>query len=271
MYKKLIQRNLLIYIKDKTGIFFSFLGMFISLFIYIFFLRSNMISSLSRIDNIDRFVDTWMVAGLISIVSITSTLNAFGQKLEDKKDRRIDDFIVNGKLSLAALNRLYTCISIIEGALSTFIFSLICFGYLSLKYSYNAFNMHFVIVFMFSILLIIFSSLVFSFVTEFLKTYSSFSSLSAIVGTLTGFFSGTYIIYGELPNFMQNILRIWPGYQIAAVTRHEITKSIKIETPSSVLSSLGISSDWQKAMMVTIVAVAIVSLAIILKDFKSRY
>ena len=94
MYKKFIQRNLLIYIKDKTGIFFSFLGMFISLFIYIFFLRSNMISSLSRIDNIDRFVDTWMVAGLISIVSITSTLNAFGQKLEDKKDRRIDDFIV---------------------------------------------------------------------------------------------------------------------------------------------------------------------------------
>ncbi|MGL5899418.1 MAG: hypothetical protein ACRCZW_07095 [Lactobacillaceae bacterium] len=124
---------------------------------------------------------------------------------------------------------------------------------------------------MFSILLIIFSSLVFSFVTEFLKASSSFSSLSAIVGTLTGFFSGTYIIYGELPNFMQNILRIWPGYQIAAVTRHEITKSIKIETPSSVLSSLGISSDWQKAMMVTIVAVAIVSLAIILKDFKSRY
>lgn len=101
-----------------------------------------MISSLSRIDNIDRFVDTWMVAGLISIVSITSTLNAFGQKLEDKKDRRIDDFIVNGKLSLAALNRLYTCVSIIEGALSTFIFSLICFDYLSLKYSYNAFNMH---------------------------------------------------------------------------------------------------------------------------------
>ncbi len=124
---------------------------------------------------------------------------------------------------------------------------------------------------MFSILLIIFSSLVFSFVTEFLKASSSFSSLSAIVGTLTGFFSGTYIIYGELPNFMQNILRIWQGYQIAAVTRHEITKSIKIETPSSVLSSLGISSDWQKAMMVTIVAVAIVSLAIILKDFKSRY
>lgn len=270
MYKKFIHRNLLIYVKDKLGIFFSFLGMFISLFIYIFFLRSNLISSLSHINNIDRFIDTWMVAGLISIVSMTSTLNAFGQKLEDKKDRRIDDFIVNGKLSGMTLKKLYTCVSIIEGTLSTFVFSLICFGYLSVKYGYNAFDRQFVIVFMFNILLIIFSSLIFSLVTEFLKTSSSFSSLSAIVGTLTGFFSGTYITYGDLPSFMQNILNIWPGYQIAAVTRYEIIKSIKIDVPAAVLSSLGVSSDLKNAIMVTVVAGVIVLFMASFKNFKSK-
>ncbi|MFT8838349.1 MAG: hypothetical protein ABF900_11225, partial [Liquorilactobacillus satsumensis] len=132
------------------------------------------------------------------------------------------------------------------------------------------FDIQFVIVLMFSILLIIFSSLLFSFVTEFLKTSSSFSSLSAIVGTLTGFFSGTYIIYGELPNFMQSILKIWPGYQIAAITRNEIIKSIKIKIPTSVLKSLGVSSDLKKAVIVTILAGFLVVIITALKNIRLK-
>lgn len=265
MYKKIIKRNLFIFINDKVGIMFSFLGMFISLFIYIFFLRSNLIASLSGIYKIERFIDTWMIAGLISIVATTSTLSAFGQKLEDEKNMKLNDFIVNGKLTSGKINYLYIGTSIIEGFISTLIFSLVCFGYLSLKYHYNAFDMNFFILIIFVTILIIFSSLMFSLITAFLKTASSFSSLSAIVGTLTGFFSGTYITYGELPNFMQNILKFWPGYQIAAIARNEMIKSINIKISNQVINLLGISSDWKYAIILTIITGLIVGIVTVLK------
>lgn len=143
MNKQFIQRNILIFIKDKVGIFFSFLGMVISLVIYIFFLRSNLVDSLTGINHSEQFIDTWMISGLISIVSMTSTLIAFGQKLEDKKNNRLDDFIVNSQIKSNTINQLYTLTSVMEGIVSTFIFSLICYAYLSLTYHYNAYNVTF--------------------------------------------------------------------------------------------------------------------------------
>lgn len=114
MYKRFIWRNLLLYTKDRLGIFFSFLGMFISLFIYIFFLRSNLIGEFKDIANISKFIDTRMVAGLISIVAVTSPLNAFVQKLEDMATNRLDDFIVNDNLQANKIDKLYTLTSIMR-------------------------------------------------------------------------------------------------------------------------------------------------------------
>lgn len=252
---KFITRNIIIYFKDKIGIFFSFLGMFISLIIYVFFLRSNLINSLSGITQVNKFVDVWMIAGLISIVSMTSSLNAFGQKIEDQKNKKLNDFQINNNLSMRIINILYVITAIIEGTISTLVFIVICFGYLYFKYKESYFYSAFGLTILYSFLLIVFSSVLFSLITSLLKSSSSFSSLSAIVGTLSGFFSGTYIIYGDLPKFMQRILDIWPGFQIASITRNQMLSSINTKIPESTLGSLGVNLNDTKAVLITICAI----------------
>lgn len=228
--------------------------MFISLIIYVFFLRSNLINSLSGIAHINRFVDTWMIAGLISIVSMTSSLNAFGQKLEDQKSNRLNDFEVNNNFNVTVINMLYVVTAIIEGAVSTIIFTVICFGYLFIQYKETLISSDMWVVIFYSMLLIVFSSLLFSLITSCLTSTSSFSSLSAIVGTLSGFFSGTYIVYGDLPKFMKQVLDIWPGFQIAAIIRDKMLGSADVKVPKAVLDSLGISSNSEIAILTTLIA-----------------
>ncbi|RRG18748.1 hypothetical protein D3P96_01830 [Weissella viridescens] len=257
MYAKLIKRNLLIYTHDKMGIFFSFLGMFISLLIYIFFLRNNLIASLSRVEHVGKFVDTWMVAGLISIVALTTTLNAFGQEMEDRRNNKLDDFSVNSGLRLSAIKWIYTLTAIIEGLVSTIIFAVICFGYLSIRYSENAFNGHFWMSILFNSLLVVFSANFFTLISSCLSTMASFSALSAIVGTLAGFLSGTYIVYDALPKFMQTVLNYWPGYEIAAITRNEMMHGISSGVPNRVLDALGVSSNIGRAMAIVTIGTII--------------
>lgn len=270
MYSNFIKRNIQIYLKDKTGIFFSFLGMFISLIIYVLFLRSNLISSLSGIAHINKFVDTWMIAGLISIVAMTSSLNVFGQKIEDRKNNRLNDFVVNNDLNMGILNILYVITAIIEGLISTIVFIMICFGYLYVQYKEPLLNSTMLIIIFYSLILIVFSSILFSFITFFVTSTSSFSSLSAIVGTLAGFFSGTYIVYGELPKIMQKVLDIWPGFQIASIIRNKILNSDITNVPSSVLSSLGIGTNIEKTIFVTIFATLIFALISLAFNFLSK-
>ena len=256
MYK-FIKRNLLIFTKDKLNIFFSFLGMLIGLTIYIFFLRTTLINSLHFLKNADQFMDTWMIPGLISIVSITSALGILGLKIEDKANNNIYDFKINSNLNNLKITLSYLITSIIEGVVSTFIFSLIGIAYLAIQYRYNPFNIHYLIICLLNLLLIIFSSELFLFIINFLKTTTSFSSLSAIVGTISGFLSGTYIIYGELPNFMQHIIKFWPGFQVAACSRYELLKAKNFNMNASMLQSLGINSNLKNTSILLIVLIII--------------
>lgn len=79
-----------------------------------------------------------------------------------------------------------------------------------------------------SLMLIIFSTMLFSLITNFIKSDSSFTSLSVIIGTLTGFLSGSYIPYGSMPKIVQNFIRGWVGYQNAACNRYLLVKDINI-------------------------------------------
>lgn len=235
---KFIYRNLLIYYKDISGVFFSFLGMLISLLIYIFFLKNNLVDSLGKIPNATKIIDTWMIAGLISIVSMTSPLSAFEQKIEDKKELYLYDAIVNSRLSLSKVDTSYIITSIFEGSISTIFFSILCYWYLALQYNFSLSVKEIGLCLLYMLVLIIFSSFLFSIITFFINSVSGFASLSAIVGTLAGFLSGSYIIIGELPKFIQSILKYWPGFDIAGLLRDILMPIDNI--PDSILKSLGV-------------------------------
>ena len=168
--------------------------MFIILLIYLFFLRENLISNFKGIAHIDQYIDSWMLDGLISIVAVTTALSMFGQKIEDKRLHKIDDFRINRQLNENQVSLLYIISAMLEGIISTSIFMVICYGYLSLNYQINLFNLPFLRSLLLAYLLVIFSCTLLNLLTVFLNTISAFSGLSSLVGTLTGFLSGTYIV-----------------------------------------------------------------------------
>ncbi|MEO5286240.1 hypothetical protein [Limosilactobacillus allomucosae] len=245
---KLIYRNLLLYYKSISNVFFSFLGMLISLVIYIFFLKNNLVDSLNNVPNAAKMVDTWMVAGLISIVAITSPLSAFAQKVEDKDSKGLYDILINSRFSLYKVNILYIFTAIIEGMISTIIFSGICYAYLISQYKYELTVDNLIIIILYIVCLVLFASSLFSIITLFINS-TSFSSLSAIVGTLAGFLSGSYIVIGSLPKTVQNILKYWPGFEIAGLLRNRLMP-LSNNVPSTVSKSLGVVKDNQSLISI---------------------
>lgn len=79
-----------------------------------------------------------------------------------------------------------------------------------------------------SVLLILYASILSStlmgFFISFLRTGSSFSTLSIIVGTLIGFLTGIYVPVGILPTGIQYIVKFFPFSHISILFRDLLMK-----------------------------------------------
>ena len=270
---KFIKRNSKIYIQDKMGIFFSFLGVLISLVIYCFFLRKNIVQSISQYPNAARITDLWMMGGLISISATTTTLSTFSQKLNDYCTHKIYDFTVNESFSTTKLDFLYVVTAIIQGFISVTIFTIIIFIYLENKYN-NIVNIStFIDIELSSLTLIIFSALFFNLITNYIKSVNSFASLSAIVGTLAGFLSGSYIPYGSLPKIIQKIMSCWLGYQNAAYIRFLLNKHLNIPTfiKNRLFENLGVATSINSFALCFLISFIIILFLNIFSKKKIKY
>ena len=85
-------RNLLLYFKDRTAVLLSFLAEFIVIGLYILFIRDNLLEQFSGIQNVDVLMDVWMIAGILGITSVTTTMGAYGIMVDDKVKKIEMDF-----------------------------------------------------------------------------------------------------------------------------------------------------------------------------------
>ncbi|WP_257609609.1 ABC transporter permease, partial [Oenococcus oeni] len=54
-------------------------------------------------------------------------------------------------------------------------------------------------------------------VVTFIKKLTTLSTVSSIISTASGFFSGIYIPIGSLPTFAQTLIKIYPGSYSASL------------------------------------------------------
>ena len=92
----LIKRNMLLFFKDKTSVFFSFMAVFVVLGLYVCFLGDMMIQPLKQDfpDTARELSDTWIMAGTLGIVSLTTSLSVLGIIIEDKSRSILNDFYI---------------------------------------------------------------------------------------------------------------------------------------------------------------------------------
>ncbi len=218
----LIKRNIKVYYRDKISVFFSFLSILIIIMLYALFLGNIQVDSIKEsagnVEGIRYLVDTWIMAGIIAISSVTISLGALGTMVDDQHKKILRDFVV------APIKKSRIVASYI---ISTWIIALVVglFTLLLAELYILASGGELVTLAQFFkilgiMLLCIFSSAsIMFFITSFIKSVNAFATLSTIVGTMIGFLAGIYVPLGILPNAIQTVIKFVPVSHGAVLLR----------------------------------------------------
>ncbi|MDK2865766.1 MAG: multidrug/hemolysin transport system permease protein [Clostridiales bacterium] len=213
-----MQRNLKVFFRDRSAVFFSLLASLIIIGIYVLFLGEVYASNLSSIENSREIMDNWIMAGLLATTSVTTTMGAFGIMVDDKAKKINKDFYVSpiSKYKLAG-GYLFSALMI------GFILSLITFVFAELYIVLNGGSLiaaaslpAFIGTLM---LTVIANAAMVFFITSFFSSNNAFSTASTIIGTIIGFLTGIYLPVGQLPQAVQWIVKLFPTSHAAVLLR----------------------------------------------------
>jgi multidrug/hemolysin transport system permease protein len=218
----LTSRNIKVFLRDKSAVFFSLLSVIIIIVLYACFLGEVNVNSIKHavgdIKGVRFFIDSWIMAGIIVVNTVTVSLGVFGIMIEDNTKKRLNGFLI------APISRMKIVIGYILSAwIIAFLLTVISFilGEIYIaSFGGEILDIPSVIKVLGIILLNIFSSsaIVF-FLVSFVRTNNGFATLSTILGTIIGFLTGIYIPLGSLPQTVQSIIKIVPASYGAAMLR----------------------------------------------------
>ena len=244
---ELISRNRKVYTRDRLAFFMSFLSVIILILVYQVFLGQIQIDAVKEALGSDtassdttKMVNYWLISGLTTIISMTSTLGAFGVMVSDKEKKLSEDFkvspISNFKVELS-----YAIFAILFGIILTMFSCVFAIGIFNgfaslLDYSAKDYLTIFGII---SLSTVLSASIILPILT-FIQTSSAFTTLSTIVGTFIGFISGVYLSIGSVGETLQQVMTWFPMTQVNALLKQVLMKNsiaqVFNDAPSSVIN-----------------------------------
>ena len=245
---ELISRNRKVYTRDRLAFFMSFLSVIILILVYQVFLGQIQIDAIKEALNSDtastdtvQMVNYWLISGLTTIISMTSTLGAFGVMVSDREKKLSEDFKVspvsNFKIELS-----YAIFAILFGIVMTLFSCIFAIGMFNgfsalLDYSMMDYLSILGVVTMGTML----SATIILPILAFIRTSSAFTTLSTIVGTFIGFISGVYLSIGSVGESLQQVMSWFPLTQVNALLKQILMKDaiskVFDHAPSTVITN----------------------------------
>lgn len=229
--KELVIRHIKVFTRDRTAFFLSFLSVGILIVMYKVFLGQFQIDAINAAmgttianQEVVDMVNYWLISGLVTIISMTSTLGAYGVMISDKEKGKVLDFnltaISNSKLQLT-----YMIAAILIGIFTSFfsyLLGVILFvgGGALLSSGINTLALVLANIFAATLLSIL---MIFP-ICKLIKARSAFATLSTIVGTIIGFVSGVYISIGSVTPLMRTVMSYFPLTQVNAFLKKVLMK-----------------------------------------------
>ena len=276
--KKLIQRNLKLYFRDKAAVFFSLLSVIIVLALYVLFLSNVQVQSIKqqvgntiKETDISYLTNTWILAGMLSITTVTSTLGALGFMVNDKEKKILMDF-KSSPLKMSTYPTAAIITAIIVGTIMSTLTLTIYTSYIYINTGYLLNP----IILTKTIALIIasatMSASLMGFLISFLNTNNAFSSVSILIGTTIGFTNGLYIPLGQLSNNIQNIIKLLPFSHIASLFRRILMSEsmIKVfnnapqEAIDGYTEAFGVNLKWNGTPISTNISITFIIIVFLL-------
>jgi multidrug/hemolysin transport system permease protein len=86
-------RNIKLYFRDKATVFFSLLSVFIIIGLYVLFLGNAWTSEFPNQEYAKFIMNSWIMAGLISVTGFTTAIGAFEIMIQDRELKIEKDFL----------------------------------------------------------------------------------------------------------------------------------------------------------------------------------
>ena len=228
----LTKRNMLIFLRDKSAVFFSVLSMLIVLALMVIFLGSMkcdaVVEALAKTGgvrdtaadekNAEYLIKMWTLAGILLTNAVTVTLTVMGSMVQDETRNRLVSFyaapVLRIRLALGYVLSSWivgTGMCILTLAAGEVYMGLSGFSLLSAKECVALLGM---------ICLNTFVWAAFAYLLAlFIHSESAWSGALTIVGTLVGFVGAIYLPMSMLPKGVSDVLKHLPVLHGAAMMR----------------------------------------------------
>ena len=206
----LIKRNVSLFFRDKTSIFFSLLGIIIMLALFILFLGESMENILrAYLGNIQSTAMTRLVlGGMIAATSVTASVGAAGRMVADR-DTSLKDFLTS-PISRLKITVSYIGSAAIVSFMMTMAILVASLGYLVFRGSKVPTLAEILLLLLTALLCALSANAMIFCIAAFLKSREAYGSVTSVVGTLVGFLMGIYIPIGQLPPSVGWAVRLFP-------------------------------------------------------------
>ena len=226
----LTRRNMKVFLRDKTGVFFSLLSPLLVLLLFILFLGDLQIDSVKNTlenygvsemfsSNFPKAVAyNWLVAGVLGVSAITVSFSCLSVIITDREKGIENDY------KASPISNIKVYISYILGVfLSTLLIMIIVSiaGIIFLACT-NSLNMKFIdyLVLYGSIILGSFNAALFAYaLTSFIKTTGAHGAFTGLICAISGFLIGAYMPLSSFPKPIQYLCGIIPGSHSAGLAR----------------------------------------------------
>ncbi|MEA4811515.1 MAG: ABC transporter permease [Anaerolineaceae bacterium] len=211
-------RNLKLYFRDKSAVFFSLLGILVILTLYLLFLGNVWVSNFNGVPGVRFVMDSWIMAGLLAISSFTTTMGALGVMVDDKVKKINKDFVAS-PFPKSSMTAGYIFSTILIGVVMSLVSLLIAEVYILINGGSLINLPDFLKVFALIVLATLSNSAIVVFLVSLFKTNSAYGTASTLIGTMIGFLTGIYLPIGEFPSSIQWLIKLFPPSHAAALMR----------------------------------------------------
>lgn len=217
-------RNIKVYFRDRTSVFFSILSVLIIFVLYALFLGSSWQQTVpSGVEGGQALLDSWLMAGILAVISYTTTAGAYGTMVDDKAKKIYKDF-QSSPMKRSHIVAGYVISSYVIGVIMSLIALLFLDVYMLIR---NGIILGFIATLetigMILLVTLANSAMIF-FIISFIKSLNAFGTFNTIVGTLIGFVAGIYMPIFLYPAAIQLLIKVIPVSHAASLFRTIIMK-----------------------------------------------
>ncbi|MCL2367030.1 MAG: ABC transporter permease [Oscillospiraceae bacterium] len=225
----LAMRNVLIYFRDKLGVFFSLLSVLLIIALFVLFLGNAFTADYGgNIEEVSEVINNWIFAGILGVTTVTTTLGAFVVMVNDKVHHLYKDFY-STPVQRYRIVAGYALGAFVVGTIMSMIIFVVLISYNAVMGNYVMSALNMLITTGVLLLSVLLNAFMIFFFTMFIKTNQAFGAISTILGTLIGFMMGIYVPMGDLPDAIQTLIRFFPQSHTTMLFRQLFIEGIAEE------------------------------------------